>query len=54
LAEKKSEKTAEELFKLARAKYAAKVCGYLGLPPEKCYDEFEKLYKNMRFVVGLI
>ena len=35
-------------YEIAKMKYAAKVCGYLGLPPERCFDEFEKLYRNMR------
>ncbi|MCR6691567.1 MAG: hypothetical protein MRT15_04185 [archaeon YNP-LCB-003-016] len=33
---------------IAKAKYAAKVCGYLGVPHEKCEKVFEKLFNNMK------
>lgn len=33
---------------LAKAKYAAKVCGYLGVERTKCERVFEKLYSNMK------
>ncbi|MEM2877590.1 MAG: hypothetical protein QXY41_05915 [Thermoproteota archaeon] len=33
---------------LAKAKYAAKVCGYLGVDKSKCERVFDKLYANMR------
>ena len=41
-------------YEIAKIKYATKVCGYLGLPPEKCFDEFERLYRRMRMVVGMM
>jgi len=45
---------AEERKEIAKAKYATKVCSYLGLPPEKCYDEFEKLYRNMKLAYAAL
>jgi hypothetical protein len=33
---------------IAKAKYAAKVCGYLGVDKSKCERVFEKLYANMK------
>lgn len=33
---------------IARAKYAAKVCGYLGVDTRACERVFEKLYANMK------
>jgi hypothetical protein len=33
---------------IAKAKYASKVCGYLGLDKSKCEKVFEKLYENMK------
>ena len=33
---------------VAKAKYAAKVCGYLGLDTSKCEKVFDKLYDNMK------
>jgi len=41
---------AEETKKLAKAKYAAKVCGYLGVDKSKCEKMFEKLFTNMKSV----
>ena len=38
----------------ARDKYAAKVCGYLGLGPRRCSLLFNKLYENMRKSVELV
>ena len=32
----------------AKAKYASKVCGYLGVDRSKCERVFEKLYANMK------
>lgn len=39
---------AEATKSIARAKYAAKVCGYLGIDKRKCEKVFDKLYDNMR------
>jgi hypothetical protein len=39
---------------IAKAKYAAKVCGYLGLDKAKCERLFEKLYANMRAAIEAI
>ena len=39
---------AEVTKALAKAKYAAKVCGYLGVDRGKCEKVFEKLYSNMK------
>ena len=33
---------------IAKAKYAAKVCGHLGVDRSKCEKVFEKLYSNMK------
>jgi len=33
---------------LAKAKYAAKVCGYLGIDIRHCERVFDKLYENMQ------
>ena len=33
---------------IAKAKYAAKVCGYLGVDTDKCEKVFDKLYENMK------
>ena len=41
---------AETTKAIAKAKYAAKVCGYLGVDTEKCKKMFDKLYKNMKAV----
>lgn len=47
-----AEKTKAETAKiaLAKSKYAAKVCGYLGVDTKKCEKVFEKLYTNMKMV----
>jgi hypothetical protein len=39
---------------IAKAKYAAKVCGYLGLDKAKCEKLFEKLYANMKSAIEAI
>ncbi len=39
---------AETTVDIAKAKYAAKVCGYLGVDKKKCEKVFEKLYSNMK------
>ncbi len=39
---------AEVTKAVAKAKYAAKVCGYLGVDKSKCEKVFDKLYTNMR------
>ena len=36
------------MAEVAKAKYAAKVCGYLGVSEEKCKKVFDKLYRNMK------
>jgi hypothetical protein len=33
---------------IAKAKYSAKVCGYLGVDKSKCERVFEKLFSNMK------
>jgi hypothetical protein len=33
---------------VAKKKYAAKVCGYLGVDTTKCERVFDKLYENMK------
>lgn len=33
---------------IAKAKYAIKVCSYLGVDRAKCERVFEKLYANMK------
>jgi len=35
-------------YEIAKRKYASKVCGYLGVPVEKCEKVFEKLYRRMK------
>ncbi|MEM1868576.1 MAG: hypothetical protein QXU90_00480 [Acidilobaceae archaeon] len=40
---------------LAKAKYAAKVCGYLSIAEKsKCEKVFDKLYANMKAVFEAI
>jgi hypothetical protein len=41
---------AETAKELAKAKYAAKVCGYLGVDKKACEKLFEKLFTNMKSV----
>jgi hypothetical protein len=48
------EVVAERRKAIAREKYAAKVCGYLGLGPRRCSLLFDKLYENMRKTVELV
>ncbi|MEM4977074.1 MAG: hypothetical protein QXT64_07115 [Desulfurococcaceae archaeon] len=33
---------------IAKAKYATKVCNYLGIDKSKCERVFDKLYANMK------
>jgi hypothetical protein len=39
---------AEAAKRLAKAKYASKVCGYLEVDKSKCEAIFDKLYNNMK------
>jgi len=39
---------------IAKAKYASKVCGYLGVDKKKCEKMFEKLYSNMKSVFAAV
>jgi len=39
---------------IAKAKYASKVCGYLGVSEEKCRKLFDKLYDNMKKAIEAI
>jgi hypothetical protein len=41
---------AEATRALAKAKYASKVCGYLGVDKAACEKMFEKLFTNMKSV----
>ena len=46
---KNMDEEVEVIKELARAKYAARVCGYLELDDiEKCKKVFDKLYANMK------
>jgi hypothetical protein len=39
---------------IAASKYAAKVCGYLGVEETKCKRLFDKLYENMKKAISAI